>query len=180
MRHEEWHVTVDGINPMLWEAHCRAHGWKPLYIELTNGRRQLMLATPDDPRCEMAGYVTRGWYTLARVKHEVSDVLPGETACYWEAHYKIDGEWMDSYASAVPAHDFHLAASRDLYRLKRSYVTRRERHRFDPQAGVAFEYVKFSLGPHRTLVGVEYEACLLDTNPGLDDFWIVRDTEDYA
>jgi hypothetical protein len=161
-RHEEWHATVEG-NPIEWYQFCIDHGFKPLFIELSNMTLQLMCASDMDPRPALLGR----WEVL-RVKHEVSEPRDDEQVLYWECHVKINGPYRRDLAKKL-AH----RTSRDLYRGGyRWYVTHRQGTPFDAEALVD-NYVR-RMANYRGLSvdGHEYEACILDTNPALDENWL--------
>ncbi len=166
-RHEEWHVTVDGISPVAWFMVCVALDIKPLYIQLSNGRLQLMCAAKHDVS-ELVSRLEPN-IRIVRVKREVSALEPGETALYWECHVKLDGPYEHEYggSGADPSH----GSSRDLFRPERWYVTKRLPHEFDAEQFAG--WVGEVLGDYDThRAGYEYEACLLDTNPDLDQGWL--------
>jgi len=166
MRHEEWHVTVEG-DPVTWhqlltDKRLRA-GIKPLFIELNNFELQLMCASTFDPQT-----LIRMWnlanpaasFEIIRIKHEVSEVQSGETVLYWEAHAKIDGPFQPRRFDKT---------SRDLFRHNRWYVTKRREIPFNQEE---FRHiVQTGLPFGCTLAEVEYEACLVDTNRELDRDW---------
>jgi len=145
---------------------------KPLYIELSNRNLQLMCACGQDWLDTKSANGTHEDFLNAvahafpdgrvtRLKHEVSALAPGEHALYWEAHVKVDGVFRP---------DFGMA-SRDLYREKRWYVTRRLRQQFD---GLAFAKLTEGRLKHKAdqkYDSFEYEAVLIDTNPELDKGW---------
>jgi len=160
-RFEEWHVTILG-DPIAWHAFCLEHGLKPLYIELQNGELQLMCASAHDPRYFLSGVVDedeRPIFPVVRVKHEVSALRDGETAVYYEAHVKFNGPWRTD----------RKGVSRDLFRVQRWYMTKRSRAPFDADA-----HAKLSTSQARPsrFAEVEYEVCILDTNPKLDEGWL--------
>jgi len=105
--------------------------------------------------------ITNAGFEVLRHKHEVSEIREGEKPLYWECHVKIDGTFRTDFGQT----------SRDLFRKNRWYVTRRLQRRFDGEA--------FAELIRRRLVGkadqqfdsYEYEACIVDTNPGLDRGW---------
>lgn len=163
MRHEEFHVTVTG-DPLQWRGFCAKQGIKPLWIELNNFNTQLMCAAAEDPSAAIAA---AGW-NIVRVKHEVQappsvDISThSEPVLYYECHVKFDGRFQPQFKMT----------SRDLFRMWpgdtcRWYATRRQESPFDPEG-----FAKFIGGMvAANLVEYEYEACLRDTNPGLDARW---------
>ena len=153
-RHEEWHVTVDGITPLAWHTFCSRYQIKPLYIELNNFNTQLMCAASIDP----TNLIREAGINIVRIKHEVSTPVHGEPIVYWECHVKLDG----------PFHPAFGMASRDLYRANRWYATWRLPVEFD--AGKFVEWVRASL-PDCKFAGYEYECAILDTNPAIDEGW---------
>lgn len=156
-RHEEWHVTVSGdTDPLEWHTFCRTIGVKPLYIELSNYRTQLMLAAAED----VSAQVRAAGFTCARVKHEVSELRDGEKPFYYECHIKFQG---GAFRPDRPG------TSRDLYRTTRQYMTKREIAPFEVPAFIARARTMIK---HSEIAGVEYEICVLDTNPGLDAGWL--------
>jgi hypothetical protein len=180
MRHEEWHVTVEG-DQHAWRGYCTALGIKPLRIELNTFEVQLMCAIPgqwfidafghgmDHQACitTLCGMFEQRHFRVVRVKHELQvaagEVLPA--ALYYECHIKLDG----------PFDPCALLASRDLFRTERWYITRRAMDPFDPAvyvAGAALGLRHFSSSPCAKVIGHEYEACVLDTNPALDARWV--------
>lgn len=177
----EWHVTVEG-SPILWHRLCTDLGIKPLWIELSNFERQLMCASKQDPREILLGPGVARQFKVVRIKHEVQPVTrtfdvstysdpavyytqltpPPEHVCYYECHVKIDGPFIPNLPNA----------SRDLFRDNRWYLTERSDKPFDPSWFLL--HCRFILR-HSTcnVVGGEYEACILDTNRGLDNRWMV-------
>ena len=164
-RHEEWHVTVSA-DPVRWHVACLDMCIKPLYIELNNFERQLMCVAPFNP-CERI--MQRG-IPIIRVKHEVSELAPDETACYWECHLKFNGP----FQPGLPW------SSRDLYRPARWYVTHRQAHPFTEEVVTRIRERVSDRTTHPTLgwhtgpsefASYEYEACTLDSNPELDGRW---------
>lgn len=171
VRHQEWHVTVTGGSPVAWHKLCTGIGMKPLFIELSNRQLQLMMASKFDPAAVLkdADSVTplqlfeRKGFTVVRSKHEVSDVLEGEAALYWEVHLKFDGLFRPDRAGT----------SRDLFRAAgpyagRWYLTVRKPKPFDP---MVYVNQAATLGKGSTFKGFEYEAALTDTNPSIDKGW---------
>lgn len=162
-RFEEWHVTVKG-DPVAWADFCRENGIKPLFIELQGGATQLMCASAYDPSSlihQLMDDNERQLFTVVRVKHEVSALRDGEKAVYYEAHAKLNGPWRTD----------RKGVSRDLYRVQeqRWYMTYRSSTPFD---AAAFALRAKSLSKPSLLAEVEYEACILDTNPALDGGWL--------
>jgi hypothetical protein len=162
-RHEEWHVTVKG-DPIAWAAFCAENGIKPLHIELSNRETQLMCAASFDPRAlihEVLDENERQLFTIIRVKHEVSDLLDGEVALYWEAHVKFNG----------PFRVDRKGTSRDLFRThqQRWYMTHRQATPFEAEAFAARAQM---MSKPSQFAECEYEACILDTNPALDGGWL--------
>lgn len=158
MRHEEWHVTVAPDTDVVeWYLFCRAVGIKPLHIELNNFERQLMCAASFDPLT----VILHAGFTVIRSKYEVSALLPGETAMYWECHVKLDGPFMPALAGS----------SRDLYRQERWYSTRRSYVR----PFLSSDWVlatRNAVDNRNTIAGFEYEAAIFDSNPSLDARWL--------
>ncbi len=180
MRHEEFHVTVEG-DPFRWQGFCVSHGIKPLWIELNNFETQLMCASPTDP----TEFIKAAGWPIVRVKQEVAPVsidvtthgvdpkdwpqilrtfplAKGETALYHECHVKIDGPFI----SWMPM------ASRDLYRHNRWYVTKRQERPFDPDRFA--KHVKFILDHEPggcRIAEHEYEVCIVDSNKDIDKNW---------
>lgn len=163
-RHEEHHITVAG-DPIKWYGFCRKQKIKPLYIELNNRNLQLMCAVDgNDPRIDIGilqDAMTDAGFTVLRHKHEVSELREGEKPLYWECHVKIDGVFRT---------DFGLT-SRDLYRTNRWYVTRRLQRRFDGDAFAELIRRRLQGKQDQRYDSFEYEACIVDTNPGLDKGW---------
>jgi hypothetical protein len=162
-RHEEWHITVKG-DPVRWADFCREHDLKPLFIELQGGATQLMCASSFDPSILLLDLVDeneRQLFTIIRVKHEVSVLRDGERALYYEAHVKFNGPWRTD----------RKGVSRDLYRAheQRWYMTHRQATPFD---AAAFGAKATVLARPSRFDEVEYEACILDTNPALDGGWL--------
>lgn len=173
-RHEEFHVTVAG-DPFQWRGFCTAIGIKPLWIELNNLDLQLMCAANEDPTSVIEA---AGWQIL-RNKHEVEthplDItsmqdehtrwLPEvvEGALYYECHVKLDG----------PFNPHFMGSSRDLFRVNRWYVTKRETRPFDPQPFV--NTIRRMAGLVRlpsVSAEFEYEAAIRDSNPDIDKGWL--------
>lgn len=188
---EEWHITVSHDNPSAvsnWHQWCLNHGVKPLYIELANYERQLMLASgselsPRGDQTTLLGQVERSGWKVQRVKHEVQaqrDVLVAG-ALYYECHVKLDGDFLPD-VSDLYLHG-HTGTSRDLYRPNRWYVTQRSAEPFDPEeferrvrTALAQELelrVQAGVRVGARLAGSEYEACLVDTNRQLDARWLL-------
>lgn len=171
VRHHEWHVTVTGGDPVSWHKLCTGLKIKPLYIELSNRMHQLMMATKLDPNKPvkedgptMLNIFEQRGFTPVRVKHEVSDLLEGEKALYWEVHLKFDGLFRPDRSGA----------SRDLFRVTgpfsgRWYLTVRAKEPFDPMKLVQHAA---TLGKGSTFAGFEYEGALVDTNRDLDKGWV--------
>lgn len=196
----EYHITVEG-DPVRWYDICEDMGIKPLWIELSTFERQLMCAiTGDDLKnsCvdSIEPFVTdierRRRFKVIRIKHEVGprmvDVTtlsspypmyapidaPPADFIYAECHMKFDGEFRGDMQRV----------SRDLYRENRWYVTQRLPRNFDPSnflystlhtLAYEREYPRASLGGQyglSTLAGWEFEYCLSDTNPKLDERWM--------
>lgn len=184
MHHEEYHITVGGVNVPCFRRLCESIGVKPLWIELNTFERQLMCAA--GPRLGGPEAVTREFrqrgYEILRVKHEVQphkiditthgdaekkwlDVPKPESVLYYECHAKFDG----------PFRPAMYMSSRDLLRSDRWYLTRRQPTPFDPQAWIDMVTTWAAMQdgwrePSR-LAGWEYEAAILDTNPELDARW---------
>lgn len=168
---QEWHITVEG-DPIKWWEWCTRERIKPLWIELNNFERQLMCAiTPADLERDEA--VIEGFeediarhFKIVRVKHEVqpedprfAQILGFGQVQYYECHAKINGIFEPDWPMA----------SRDLYRAARWYITRRQTTPFDPNH---FAYhVRKGLRSTSRLESFEYEACVRDTNPSLDQHW---------
>ncbi len=164
---EEWHTTIahaDEHTVARWHTWCRTRGVKPLYIELATGGLQLMCASAAD----ISEAVTKSGFEVVRVKHEVPGAInvsdPG-TAYYYECHVKIDGRYCSNLGP-------DMAVSRDLYRPSRWYVTQRTRRPFRPSMFIDLVTREIERIGLARVVGAEYEACLLDTNPNLDEGWL--------
>lgn len=166
-RNEEWHVTVAGVDPVIWATWCAESGIKPLYIELSNFERQLMCAAKTDPTEMITDGIEEdngglpSTTRIVRVKHEASELWDDEVTVYYECHVKLDGPFRVDWPNA----------SRDLYREQRWYRTRRSLSPFDPDT---FRDLAHSQSKPSSVAGVEYEVCLSDTNPGLDSRWISK------
>lgn len=171
IRYEEWHVTVEGVSVLAWLNACLSYGEgtrsagliKPLVIELNDGRIQLMMVTAHNP----AGFISfleDSGVKVIRFKHEVSALLPGETAMYYEAHAKLDGTYRPD----------RRGSSRDVLRASgmkgRWYLTRRRPEPFDHEE---FRVLATNLGKGSRIDSIEFEAVLMDTNPALDNDWRV-------
>lgn len=170
MNREEWHITVSHDNASAvanWHRWCQRQKIKPLYIELSNFERQLMCAASRDVSQAVAD---AGW-KIIRVKREreTQSGASGDLgALYYECHVKIDGQLEDLGPG--------VGASRDLYRADRWYATQRSNRPFDPSLFidvVGRELVRLRPSRSNRIAGYEYEACLLDTNRGLDAGWLV-------
>lgn len=165
-------MTV-AANPMEFHRFCvetnlllRASGSndriKPLHIELNNFETQLMCAANFNP-CHII--MLKG-FPIIRIKREVDGSLfsmserEQREACYWEAHIKLDGVFQPGFRMS----------SRDLFRTNRWYVTRREKHPFDPAP--FYNSVGERLKGVAIVAGIEYEACILDSCPELDRRWV--------
>jgi hypothetical protein len=153
-RHEEWHVTVLG-DPVLWGVFCSNNGIKPLYIELNNYERQLMCACRTDPTDLIRKHPR---FTIIRRKHEVNRLFEHEIPLYYEQHVKFDGRFDPSLPWS----------SRDLFRQRRWYLTKRWRSDFNP---IYFADTAKEMATSSKLAGWEYEICVEDTNPELDARW---------
>lgn len=164
-RHEEFHATIEGIDPIIWHRICLDNGIKPLYIELSTRNLQIMCAMHADPRQPEGDLVPFEQAIkdeggkIVRLKREVSELAEGETPIYYECHVKLDG----------PVRWDRRNVSRDLYRVDRWYVTKRSPSPFNAE-----EYVKLTAGMTKgsKIAGFEYEICIEDTNPSLDLGWI--------
>lgn len=158
-RREEWHVTVSGVAPGQWHAFCEEQRIKPLFIELNNRALQLMCELREDPETSglLETIAEAGW-KVERIKHEVSALRPGEEVVYYECHVKFDG----------PFRADRRLASRDLFRTDRWYQTRRSPTPFVPEK---FASQAALLAKGSKLDHFEYEICIRDTNPRLDDGW---------
>lgn len=163
IRHEEWRITVKG-HPLLWASFCLEHNLKPLFIELSNRSTQLMCVSAFDPRAlihELLDENERPLFTILRVKHVVSALQGDESALYWEAHANFNG----------PFRADRKGTSRDLYRAheQRWYMTYRSRGEFHPEV---FTDRAITMSRPSTFAKTKYEACILDTNMGLDAGWL--------
>ena len=158
MRFEEWHVTVDGVDPIRWRKFCVEHDIKPLYIELNNFNTQLMCATAFDPIDLINSGALPGIH-IVRVKHEVSTPTYAERQIYWECHVKFNG----------PFHPRFPCSSRDLYRIDRWYATWRHPEQFD---AAAFAALAIKQARDCKFAGYEYECAIQDSNPSLDKGWL--------
>lgn len=162
-RAQEYHITVAG-DPWHWRRYIQALNArtflppiKALWIELNNFERQLMLASP----VLCLGEVEHAGFRVLRVKHEVGELYRDDPQpLYYECHLKIDGK----FRADLPM------SSRDLYRESRWYLTKRETHPFNPQPWL-WEMQQVLQGTDARYAGHEYEACLMDDNPGLDARW---------
>lgn len=157
----EWHHTVKG-DVYRWLDFCSFVGVKPLFIELNNWSRQLMCASPRDLtqairiNCD---------FELLRTKHEVypPSKPDGVIVKYYESHVKLNGPFLPITG----------ASSRDLLREHRWYVTRRQSKSFDAAvfADRVFSWLQVNHN-ESAIAEIEYEACILDTNPDLDKGWL--------
>lgn len=161
-RREEYHVTVEDIDPIDWYNFCHEQGVKPLFIELNTMGLQLMCAMDVDPD-EMINLLGTEHPNakVVRVKHEVNMMNEDERPKYFEAHIKIDGPMIHTMPMA----------SRDLYRATRWYLTKRSPNPFDAKSW--FESVVRRMEPrgNQKVVGYEYEVCVADSNPSIDAGW---------
>ena len=162
-RIEEWHATVTG-NVVDWIAHCNDHGWTPLFLELNNGSVQLMCTAASDPRPVLDDYPEFG---VLRIKHEVLNLEGDEKPLYYEVHAKFDGQYRPD----------HRGASRDLLRSTASPNGARGRWYITYRANVPIDVPSFAelmkgRGKGSTLVDIEQEVVLLDTNTQLDANWL--------
>jgi hypothetical protein len=163
---EEWHITVDA-DPVRWHHFCGIIGVKPLYIELSTFERQLMCASKHNPADDIMrqGRNFLGQAQIIRIKHEVAALALGEQSVYYECHVKLDGPFDP---------DAEQMVSRDLYRKDRWYITKRSLSPFSAQEFVD-DVRTFAIdAKHVVIAGWEYEAALIDTNPGLDARWVRR------
>lgn len=165
-RRSEYHVTVEGVEPLNWHAFCDEHGIKPLYIELSDCRIQLMCETTFDPTTgptedspSFTDAIMQEFPSAAvvRIKHEVNvdSLTPQDKVLYYEVHCKFDGDMRAD----------RRIASRDLYRRNRWYLTTRSSQPIDIEK---IKTIAPGLGKGSKFVEAEYEACIGDTNPGLD------------
>lgn len=186
MKHEH-HITVAG-DPLMWRGWCAAAGIKSLWIELNTFERQLMCAiTGSDLErecCTIEAYIKDigKSFAIERIKHEVQpELIDISTHCkeaylsvprvidgavYYECHVKLDGPFLPHVAGS----------SRDLFRDSRWYVTRRQPEPFNPEvfAHTVTKRVNTDTqwrGASR-VHSFEYEACVRDTNPKLDQHWM--------
>lgn len=173
---EEWYVTVEGIFPVVWHRFCVGRKVKPLYIELSNGSLQLMCGLNRNPNASFLAAIGKAGGRIVRVKHEVQPGHPqferpsGPSIVYYECHVKIDGPYADD-PQDLPS---DMGISRDLFRPNRWYLTKRRPEPFDAAnfaAGVK-TFLSWDLTDRCRIVGVEYEACLTDTNKALDEGWL--------
>jgi hypothetical protein len=165
-RTEEWHLTVVGDSPMAWHRLCLDYDYTPLYLELNNRELQLLLSSDTDPRLSAAfmDELTAVGFTVIRVKHEVRELLKGETALYYEAHAILDGVYRDD----------RKHSSRDLYRAGRPnatrwYLTWRDA---EPLNMPRIEERAVTMTGGSVLKRVEQEIVILDTNLALDKDWL--------
>ena len=185
---QEWHITVNDYEPVRWHQWCTDQGIKPLFIELNNFERQLMCAislkqynalTQWDgglnAKYGLVEAIELAGFSVLRVKYEVQpraiDVTthgdkekvwhrpPVDNALYYECHIKLEGQFRPEFRMA----------SRDLYRRHRWYVTHRQDGPFTPEKFV--EIVERRIASRNPIIEFEYEACLVDTNKGLDARW---------
>lgn len=163
-RHGEHHITVVG-DPIAWRAFCAEQFVKPLYIELSDMRIQLMCAAldPFDAGTFIATANAAG-FKVIRHKHEVSAVREDEHVVYWECHVKIDGPFQPELG--LPN------TSRDLYRQGRWYVTHRSLTPFDAEAFADRIVARLKNYRSVNVDAFEYEACIMDTNPSVDRGWL--------
>jgi hypothetical protein len=161
-RQEEFHVTVEGVDPIDWYNFCHEQGVKPLYIELNNMNLQLMCAMKVDPD-EMIELFGTSFpdAKVVRVKHEVNVMNAEERPIYYECHVKIDGPLLAN----IPM------SSRDLYRGTRWYLTKRSVNPFSANDFYQGVIKRMENRSNQTVVGFEYEVCVRDTNPSIDSGW---------
>lgn len=185
VHHEETHITiahntVDDVQR--WRHFCASLGMKALHIELNTFERQLMSAVHTHGNSDYyAAKVAAAGFIVLRVKREIQpyqldvstfndhgkflDCPDPRDVVYYECHVKLDG----------PFRPAMQMSSRDLLREDRWYVTRRM-----PQPFNYREFVDMVRGwaalpddwrEPSEVVGYEYEAAVLDTNPELDTNW---------
>lgn len=163
-RHEEFHVTVDGVNPIAWFDFCTNQGVKPLYIELNTMGLQLMCGLEDEKAMDVFTELFGSEFPegkIVRVKHEVNVMNDSERPVYYECHVKIDGPMLINQPMA----------SRDLYRANRWYLTRRSPNPFSAEDFFRSVQKRMENRANQKVVEFEYEVCVSDSNPGLDAGW---------
>ena len=161
-RVEEYHVTVDSL---FEPAYAKTSAFNARWEE--RGRTletRLILVSPslDLERINNAGYAP------VRTQHFVSIWLPEERPVYYEGRVTLLGDFRPEC----------YCACRDLFRITEHcwQAVRRTRDPFDMdeftaqvQSAVAHEHR--GRGPSK-IVGRDYAACLIDTNPDLDQRWM--------
>lgn len=161
-RHEEYHVTVDGIDPMAWHQFCTDQGAKPLHIELNTMGLQLMCAMSVDPDefIELFGSEFPD-ARVVRIKHEVNIMNDDERPVYYECHVKLEGEMLPN----------QIMSSRDLYRGTRWYITKRSPTPFSGEDFFRAIQKRMEHRSNQKVLGFEYEVCVRDTNSSIDAGW---------
>jgi hypothetical protein len=165
-RVEEFHVTVDGVNPIDWFNFCSDHEVKPLHIELNTMGLQLMCALGEDPEVLIKKLTTYEWpgaetVRVVRVKHEVNPMTANERPVYYECHVKLEGPMLGN----IPM------SSRDLYRGNRWYLTKRSANPFSAEDFYRGVVKRMDNRSNQKVLGFEYEVCVQDSNPSLDSGW---------
>jgi hypothetical protein len=161
-RLEEFHVTVEDVNPIDWFNFCHEHSIKPLHIELNTLGLQLMCATDSDP-AELIELFQAAFPEgkVARIKHEVNLMTAEERPVYYECHVKLEGPMLGN----IPM------SSRDLYRGNRWYLTKRSASPFSAEDFYRGVIRRMENRSNQKVLGFEYEVCVQDTNPSLDSGW---------
>jgi len=161
-RIEEYHVTVEDINPIDWFNFCHDLDVKPLHIELNNMNLQLMCALGEDPEVliEKLGADYKD-ARVVRVKHEVNIMTAEERPVYYECHVKLEGPMLGN----IPM------SSRDLYRGNRWYLTKRSVSPFSAEDFYRGVIRRMENRSNQKVLGFEYEVCVQDTNPSIDAGW---------
>lgn len=160
-RHEEFHVTVEGMNPIDWFNLCSDLDIKPLHIELNNMNLQLMCATSENPEELVEKINAIEGARVVRVKHEVNIMTAEERPVYYECHVKLEGDMLGN----IPM------SSRDLYRGNRWYLTKRSASPFSAEDFYRGVIRRMENRSNQKVLGFEYEVCVQDTNPSIDAGW---------
>lgn len=197
----EAHVTVAPTQPFEhWKAFCESHTAKPLLIYLSEGKhpRQTMCAHRIEAVSisdafvqldEFAEAILKAQFKRLRVKLECplhsAGYHPESVGAYAECHAKV---WLTrAQAQMLPdiARTFSIAASQNIAGPSRGgkskwYLTRRDYQRNPKESLDAFlrleAQLKDEFSSHEFFPGcsVEHEWVLYDSDPHLDDGWIVR------
>ncbi len=177
----EAHVTVEGEDVESWQKFCRNHNIKPVFIRLSRGKypTQLMCtaahngdeASADDMVGQLMNDAERDGFNCLRAKLErplVAECPDGME--YAECHIKLllDGEVAEIAEPEVFLSESLLGVESPL---RKWYFTARTYGLDAQKSEHRFQEVLRQLQPSMTVVRMETEAVVYDTNPDLDRGW---------